>query len=160
MHPVLEKGTALMNATYFVAVPLLLLLLFFVVRRTTKKADCEVGDGEYALSIVINTDYKMSKGKVVSQICHAMSGVMTHLFYNNPRLLQVWKSHGEPKIVLRASGDELSEIVKLAKKNSVHYHRVFDAGRTQVPSGSNTVVAIGPALKEKLSLITGSLKLY
>jgi peptidyl-tRNA hydrolase, PTH2 family len=172
MHPILaelvehgsmlaSRASAYIRGIYFVAVPLLLLVLLFVVRRLKRtKTDLELRDGDYALSIIINTDYKMSKGKVVSQICHAMSGVMTYLFHNDPKLLQVWKEHSEPKIVLRASGAELKDIVQLARKSSVHYHRVHDAGRTQVPPGSNTVVAIGPAPKEKLALITGTLKLY
>jgi PTH2 family peptidyl-tRNA hydrolase len=37
--------------------------------------------------------------------------------------------------------------------------KIRDAGRTQIPAGSLTIVAIGPALKEDLETITGDLKL-
>lgn len=37
---------------------------------------------------------------------------------------------------------------------------VRDAGRTQVPSGSRTVLAIGPGLEDVINLVTGHLKLY
>jgi PTH2 family peptidyl-tRNA hydrolase len=36
---------------------------------------------------------------------------------------------------------------------------VHDAGRTQIPAGSQTVLAIGPAPKSALDKITGHLKL-
>jgi PTH2 family peptidyl-tRNA hydrolase len=36
---------------------------------------------------------------------------------------------------------------------------VHDAGRTQIPAGSQTVLAIGPAPKSKINEITGHLKL-
>ena len=36
---------------------------------------------------------------------------------------------------------------------------VHDAGRTQIPAGSQTVLAIGPAPKSLIDQITGHLKL-
>lgn len=36
---------------------------------------------------------------------------------------------------------------------------VRDQGRTQIPAGSQTVLAIGPAPKSKINEITGHLKL-
>lgn len=36
---------------------------------------------------------------------------------------------------------------------------VHDAGRTQIPAGSQTVLAIGPAPKSVLDKVTGHLKL-
>ncbi len=36
---------------------------------------------------------------------------------------------------------------------------VHDAGRTQIPAGSQTVLAIGPAPKSQLDLVTGHLRL-
>lgn len=116
-------------------------------------------EGEYALKIIINTDYKMSQGKVVSQLGHAMSSVMNHLF-KNPELFDVWKRSGEPKIVLKATSSEISEVIRLAKKHGIHFHKIHDAGKTQVPPGANTVVALGPALKSTLELVSGHLKLY
>jgi peptidyl-tRNA hydrolase len=36
---------------------------------------------------------------------------------------------------------------------------VHDAGRTQIPAGSQTVLAIGPAPKSKVDQLTGHLRL-
>jgi PTH2 family peptidyl-tRNA hydrolase len=36
---------------------------------------------------------------------------------------------------------------------------VCDAGRTQIPAGSQTVLAIGPASKSAIDRVTGHLKL-
>ncbi|AFM98113.1 peptidyl-tRNA hydrolase [Encephalitozoon hellem ATCC 50504] len=139
-------------------------LALYIVRM--KRAVCQkdkgrrpVEKGEYGMNIIINTDYSMSKGKVISQICHGMSCVMCHLF-KNEELLREWKRNGEAKIVLKASENEIQEMIRLAKEKGIYYHKICDAGRTQVPPGANTVLILGPALRSCLSPISGHLKLY
>lgn len=138
-----------------------ILAIYIIRTRRTRKRrpGVRVESGEYVLNIIINTDYKMSSGKIVSQIGHAMSKVMDYLFKNGG-LFEAWKRNGEAKVVLKASGSEISQIVRLANNNGVKCIRIHDAGRTQVPPGANTVVVLGPALKSTLSLISGDLKLY
>jgi PTH2 family peptidyl-tRNA hydrolase len=46
-----------------------------------------------------------------------------------------------------------------AKNNKLPYYLVRDAGRTQIPSGSITVCAIGPARVKDIDDITGHLNL-
>lgn len=48
---------------------------------------------------------------------------------------------------------------KKAKAAGIGTYIVFDAGRTQIPAGSQTVLAIGPAPKSQIDQITGHLKL-
>lgn len=47
------------------------------------------------------------------------------------------------------------EIKELAKLNNVMVTSIRDAGKTQVESGSETVVAVGPASVDKVDKITG-----
>lgn len=136
-------------------------LLLYILRtiELRKKSKTKVEKGEYALNIIINTDHDMTKGKIVAQIGHAMSNVMDHLF-DNRELLKAWKENGEAKIVLKASSEQISEVIKQAKKKGITHNKIFDAGRTQVIPGANTIVTLGPALKSTLKEISGSLKLY
>jgi PTH2 family peptidyl-tRNA hydrolase len=46
-----------------------------------------------------------------------------------------------------------------AEQASLPCYLVHDAGRTQIPAGSQTVLAIGPAPKSKIDQLTGHLKL-
>jgi PTH2 family peptidyl-tRNA hydrolase len=51
------------------------------------------------------------------------------------------------------------ELEALALQAGLPCYLVRDAGRTQIPAGSQTVLAIGPAPKSKINDITGHLKL-
>lgn len=46
-----------------------------------------------------------------------------------------------------------------AEAAGMPYYIVHDAGRTQIPAGSQTVLAIGPAPKSTVDKITGHLRL-
>lgn len=55
--------------------------------------------------------------------------------------------------------EELTELKKMADINKVPNYLVVDAGRTQIPTSSVTVLAIGPDEDEIIDKITGNLKL-
>ena len=46
-----------------------------------------------------------------------------------------------------------------ARKARLPYYLVRDAGHTQIPSGSLTVVAVGPGATDQVDTVTGSLSL-
>lgn len=58
------------------------------------------------------------------------------------------------------SEKELLDLADEAENSKLLVSVVRDAGRTQVPSGSRTVLAIGPGLEDVINLVTGHLKLY
>ena len=62
-------------------------------------------------------------------------------------------------VVKVESEGELLSVMTKAKNNNVNYYLVMDAGRTQIPSGSKTVLAVGPGRESLVNLVTGSLKL-
>ena len=63
------------------------------------------------------------------------------------------------KICLKSSYDELIELESKAKADGIQTVRITDAGKTQIPSGSLTVIAFGPDNEDKLQSLTGHLKL-
>mgnify|MGYP001158344456 CR=1 FL=1 len=113
--------------------------------------------GNYKLAIIVNTALKMKKGKIAAQAGH---GAVSATLASNPALLDAWFSSGQTKVCLKGEDDKhLLELKKKAEVASLPVVKILDAGRTQIPAGSLTVVAIGPALKEDLESITGDLKL-
>ena len=54
---------------------------------------------------------------------------------------------------------ELLEIKKQIAQRNISYYLVVDAGRTQIPTSSVTVLGIGPDEDEIIDEVTGDLKL-
>lgn len=136
----------------------------------------------------------MTKGKIIAQVCHAISDLYSRKDQLNPDSFATWKRRGEAKIVLKSSFDKMMEIlVDVEKFNSkslteqndfnertdtssnenefihtgkatdvekIPVYRIHDAGRTQVPAGSMTVIALGPAEKKTLSKYVSELKMF
>lgn len=74
-------------------------------------------------------------------------------------MLLLWEDYGETKIALRADTTErLLELEKEAKALNLPTYLVQDAGRTQVPAGSNTVLGIMGRL-DVVDKVTGGLRL-
>lgn len=110
------------------------------------------------MALVVRTDLSMQKGKIASQVAHAA----VQLVVNNRDGKEIgeWLSQGQPKIVLKVTGlEELAKIQSRASELGVKHEAIMDAGNTQVPRGSLTVLGIGPAKEETLSQIVGHLKL-
>lgn len=109
----------------------------------------------------VRTDLKMQKGKMMSQVCHATIGIYEeNLIKKNKKVLDEWKKSGQAKIVLKIkTGHEMIKLKEKAEELNLITHIVTDAGKTQIASGSNTVLAIGPYYENKLNMITGHLKL-
>lgn len=58
------------------------------------------------------------------------------------------------------SEKEMLDLADEAQNLKLLVSIVRDAGRTQVASGSKTVLAIGPGLEETINAVTGHLKLF
>ena len=67
--------------------------------------------------------------------------------------------HRSKKIVVRAgSAEELTGLAKRAEAEGLPTAAIYDAGRTQIASGSHTVLAIF-GLSGQVDKVTGHLKL-
>ena len=109
----------------------------------------------------VRQDLKMGKGKICSQIGHATLAIYKkNLFKKKNDILEKWHNTGEAKIVCKITSEK--EMIKLQNKANemgICNHIVYDAGHTQIESGSATVLVIGPDLETRLKQITGHLKL-
>ncbi|MFH4980957.1 hypothetical protein AB6A40_007666 [Gnathostoma spinigerum] len=115
----------------------------------------------YKMAFVVNTSLKMGVGKLAAQVGHATLGVY-RLAENNEQgqiALLGWKVRGEMKVVLKGhSMEQLLDLFKQAKDLDLFAYLVSDAGRTQIPAGSVTVLGIFGET-EMVDQVTGSLKL-
>lgn len=99
----------------------------------------------------------MKPGKIAAQVGHAVIGAYKKA--EDLGTLKGWQAQGEPIVVLKAEDEEIQDAVQKARRVGISVHKVYDAGRTQVKAGSNTVIALGPGPKSIMKGITGSLKL-
>ena len=75
-------------------------------------------------------------------------------------ILRRWEKQGQAKIALQVNAESELEVLQ-AKAMSLGLvaEIIADQGRTQIPSGSHTVLGIGPAPKSVIDAVTGHLKL-
>eukprot|EP00761_Pharyngomonas_kirbyi_P000692 gb/GECH01000692.1/.p1 GENE.gb/GECH01000692.1/~~gb/GECH01000692.1/.p1 ORF type:complete len:184 (+),score=58.61 gb/GECH01000692.1/:1-552(+) len=133
-------------------------------KRKPRVTDSSNSDGDIKLVLVVRNDLKMGKGKIAAQCGHATLGAYKEICENNhethQKWLMEWESEAQPKIVLKVNSErEMQEISRKAKMQDLPNHIVMDAGRTQIASGSKTVLAIGPAPTNMVNGVTGKLKL-
>jgi PTH2 family peptidyl-tRNA hydrolase len=107
-------------------------------------------------------------GKIAAQASHATLACYKSLVraaQRNPqsadaKILRQWERAGQAKIAVQVkSEDVLLELMGRARSLGVTAEVIADAGRTQIASGSRTVLGVGPAPRSLVDQITGGLKL-
>ena len=117
-------------------------------------------DQSLKMVFIINQELKMGKGKIAAQVGHAAVKATLKSGEVCPELLDAWLSTGQKKICVKAEGArQIEQIEQQAKQNNILSSRIHDAGHTQIPAGSLTVLALGPDEADKLDALTGELKL-
>jgi len=117
---------------------------------------------ECKMVLVVRTDLGMTKGKIGAQCGHATLACYKHFLRHAPdsAILKRWERMGQAKVALQVKGEEELEILQAqAVSLGLVAHIIHDAGRTQIASGSATVLGIGPAPKGVIDQVTGHLKL-
>ncbi|KAF2130954.1 peptidyl-tRNA hydrolase [Dothidotthia symphoricarpi CBS 119687] len=117
---------------------------------------------ECKMVLVVRTDLGMTKGKIGAQCGHATLACYKHFLRHAPdsAILKRWERLGQAKVALQVKGEEELEILQAqAVSLGLVAHIIHDAGRTQIASGSATVLGIGPAPKGVIDQVTGHLKL-
>ncbi|QPG74212.1 Gluconate transport-inducing protein [Brettanomyces nanus] len=121
--------------------------------------------GEVRMALVVRTDLDMTNGKVAAQCAHAAVTCYKMMSDSgsearNLPMLKRWYGGGQAKITLKCQNKDLMDLLfAKALSLNVNAYVVHDAGRTQVVSGSATVLGLGPAPKAVLDQITGKLRL-
>jgi len=114
----------------------------------------------YKQTIVVRSDLKMGKGKMVAQCSHASLEAFKKTERSFPEIAKSWESEGQKKIVLKVGSErDLIEYFELAKRQGVPCALVRDAGHTQLEPGTLTCFGAGPWDEKKLDALFGKLKL-
>jgi peptidyl-tRNA hydrolase, PTH2 family len=109
------------------------------------------------LALVVRTDLGMGRGKIAAQVAHA---AVAAVLGSAEADLAAWLAEGQPKVVLKvATGERLLDLAGQARAGGLAVEIVRDAGRTQVPAGTPTCCAIGPAADARIDLVTAQLSL-
>jgi PTH2 family peptidyl-tRNA hydrolase len=136
---------------------------------------------ECKMVLVVRTDLGMTKGtslllhhftpnlilinnpgKIGAQCGHATLACYKHFLRTSPSssLLTRWEALGQAKVALQVKSEEELELLQArALSLGLVAHTIHDAGRTQIASGSATVLGIGPAPKSVIDQVTGHLRL-
>ncbi|MCK4938261.1 MAG: peptidyl-tRNA hydrolase Pth2 [Methanosarcinales archaeon] len=112
---------------------------------------------EYKQCIVTRDDLKLSKGKLAVQVAHA---AVTASDFADKKDRDEWMKDGQKKVVLKTGTlQDLFILKEIARREGLSTALITDAGLTQIPPGTVTVLGIGPAAVEKLDKVVGKLKL-
>lgn len=114
----------------------------------------------YKQVIVVRTDLKMSKGKTAVQVAHGAISSFVRTKVINRDWANNWLKEGQKKVTLKVSTEEeLLQLAEMAEKEKIPHAIINDAGLTELPPGTTTVLGIGPAPEEIIDKVTGSLPL-
>lgn len=107
--------------------------------------------------IVIRTDLKMTAGKLSAQVAHAS----LQAYKNAGAAARAgWEQEGSKKVVLKVPDlESLVEKHREAQRARLPCALITDAGRTEIPAGTVTALAIGPAEEQAVDKVTGMLKM-
>jgi len=126
----------------------------------TGKISCDSSSFSYKQVIVVRTDIKMSKGKVAAQAGHAAVSAAEYARKNRPEWWNPWIREGQCKIAVKVKSEqELLELERKARNESLPAALIVDRGLTELPPETITCLGIGPAPSDKVDAITGKLSL-
>ena len=115
---------------------------------------------ELTMVLVTREDLRLSKGKLAAQCSHAAAECVLKAKSSAPRSLDNYIRRGARKIVCKTPDlVSLKKAFSRAKKAGLVCHLVKDAGHTEIPPGTETVVGIGPGPRNEIDKITGDLPL-
>lgn len=114
-----------------------------------------------------DTDPPMRKGKMIAQGAHASMAFLSRRVFGDhhgdPYFSYAemhWFQNSYAKVCCRVdSEEELLDIYNKAKEAGLEVHLITDSGKTEFKEPTNTCLAIGPDLVEKIDPITGHLRL-
>jgi len=117
-------------------------------------------DFEYKMVIVTRKDLNLSPGKLAAQVAHAAVTCALETKKNNSRWFTKWQNEGGKKAVVKVDSEEDFYLLKKkAEELDIFAYIVEDAGHTEIPAGTKTVLGIGPAPDNIMDKITGDLPL-
>ena len=117
-------------------------------------------DFEYKMVVVTRMDLNLSPGKLAAQVAHAAVACALETKKNKANWFKKWMVEGGKKAVVKVEcEDDFYPLKEKAAQLDIVSYIVIDAGHTEIPSGTKTVLGIGPAPNNIIDQITGNLPL-
>jgi len=117
-------------------------------------------DFEYKMIIVTRNDLKLSPGKLAAQVAHAAVACALSTKKNNSQWFNKWQKEGAKKAVVKVDSEkDYYPLKEHAEKLKISTFLVEDAGHTEIPAGTKTVLGLGPAPSNIIDQVTGELSL-
>ncbi len=114
----------------------------------------------HKMVIVTRQDLKLSKGKLAAQVGHAAVDCALKAMKYDKRNFEAWHKLGQKKTVLKvATEKDLMPLKAAAEKAGLSTALIKDAGHTEIPAGTVTVLGIGPGDETTIDKVTGHLGL-
>lgn len=115
----------------------------------------------YSMTLIVRKDLDMMRGKVRAQCAHAALGACHQQFDSKKVKNFLNASNNQQTVTLEVNSlAELEEINEKSLAAGLNTYVQLDAGYTQVPANTPTVLAIGPDDPERIHVITENLKLF
>ena len=113
---------------------------------------------EYKMAIVTRSDLNLSTGKLAVQVAHAAVVCAFDTKKINSKWYNKWQKEGAKKVVLKVDNEkDFPPLKKKAEELKISAHIISDAGLTEIPEGTKTVLGIGPAPSNIIDQVTGDL---
>lgn len=110
--------------------------------------------------LVVRGELRLTPGKTAVQVAHAAVMLYQEAERHARPRLEAWLEAGQKKIaVVAPTLDDLEALRRAAKARGLATVYVEDAGLTEVPAGTRTVLGIGPANEAEVDAVTGHLPL-
>ncbi len=117
-------------------------------------------DFDYKMVIVTRKDLKLSSGKLAAQVAHAAVACALETKKKNSRWFKKWMVEGGKKAVVKVETvDDFFPLKEKAHHLEIVSIIVTDAGHTEIPAGTETVLGVGPAPSNLIDQVTGDLSL-
>ena len=115
---------------------------------------------EITMVIVARKALQLSKGKLAAQVGHAVMECALKADRVIPKILESYRKEGSRKIVVAVKDvNEMKRLYGEISSVGIVCHLVKDAGHTEIPPGTVTVLGIGPAPRDSVDAFTGDLQL-
>jgi PTH2 family peptidyl-tRNA hydrolase len=114
----------------------------------------------HKMVIVARKDLDLSKGKLAAQVGHAVVGCLLKAQRYAKGPLEAWLGEGQMKAVLKVPSEkEFYPLKQAAERAGLCTELIKDAGHTEIPAGTVTVLGIGPGEESVIDKVTGHLSL-
>jgi len=115
---------------------------------------------EYKMVIVTRKDLNLSTGKLAAQVAHAAVVCALDTKKQNSKWFNKWQNEGGKKAVVKVDSEEdFYPLKEKAEKLKIVTCLIEDAGHTEIPAGTKTVLGVGPAPENLIDQVTGNLSL-